>query len=157
MQIPKVQKESQFKQFFALSGSTHVKAACKHVDEIDPWFSHLDCETLSFIFRTSRRRCCWSSLIYFFLSQIGSQLTKRPFHIFKLQVEQSFTSQFRVSTMTQISFFYISFILTFLMAQSILTSIKKISRLWFKYRCDMSDSYFAKIWSHPVTCLFSFS
>ena len=29
-------KDSQLKQLFALLGSGHVKAACKHVDEIDP-------------------------------------------------------------------------------------------------------------------------
>ena len=29
-------KESQLRQLFALSGSVSVKAACKHVDEIDP-------------------------------------------------------------------------------------------------------------------------
>ena len=33
--IPKVQK-SQFKLLFALSGSASVKAARKHVEEIDP-------------------------------------------------------------------------------------------------------------------------
>ena len=32
----KRQKESQVKQLFALLGSARVKAACKHVDEIDP-------------------------------------------------------------------------------------------------------------------------
>ena len=35
-QIPKVQKDSQVKQLFALLGSVSVKAAGKHVDEIDP-------------------------------------------------------------------------------------------------------------------------
>ena len=35
-QIPKAQKDSQLKQLFALSGSAGVKAARKHVDEIDP-------------------------------------------------------------------------------------------------------------------------
>ena len=34
----KCKKDSQLKQFFALSGSVGVKAACKHVDEIDPWW-----------------------------------------------------------------------------------------------------------------------
>ena len=33
----KRQKDSQVKQLFALSGSACVKAARKHVDEIDPW------------------------------------------------------------------------------------------------------------------------
>ena len=36
MQIPKVQKDSQVKQLFALLGPSHIKAACKNVDEIDP-------------------------------------------------------------------------------------------------------------------------
>ena len=36
MQIPKAQKDSQLKQLFALLGSMSVKAARKHVDEIDP-------------------------------------------------------------------------------------------------------------------------
>ena len=35
-QILKAQKDSQFKQLFALLGSAGVKAACEHVDEIDP-------------------------------------------------------------------------------------------------------------------------
>ena len=38
LQIPKAQKDSQLKQLFALLGSARVKAARKHVDEIDPWF-----------------------------------------------------------------------------------------------------------------------
>ena len=33
--IPKAQKDSQVKQLFALLGSVHVKAARKHVKEID--------------------------------------------------------------------------------------------------------------------------
>ena len=41
VQIPKVQKDSKLKQLFVLLGSTHVKAARKHIDEIDstsqPW------------------------------------------------------------------------------------------------------------------------
>ena len=37
LQIPKVQKDNQLKQLFALSGSACVKAVHKHVDEIDPW------------------------------------------------------------------------------------------------------------------------
>ena len=36
-QIPKAQKDSQLKQLFSLLGSARVKAACEHVDEIDPW------------------------------------------------------------------------------------------------------------------------
>ena len=32
----KLKKDSQLMQLFALSGSALVKAACKHVDEIDP-------------------------------------------------------------------------------------------------------------------------
>ena len=36
MQIPKVQKDSQFKQLFALWGFAGVKAASKYVGEIDP-------------------------------------------------------------------------------------------------------------------------
>ena len=36
MQIPKVQRDRQVKQLFALSGSAHVKAVRKHIDEIDP-------------------------------------------------------------------------------------------------------------------------
>ena len=36
MQIPKAQKDSQFKQLFALLGSASKKAACKHVEEIGP-------------------------------------------------------------------------------------------------------------------------
>ena len=32
-------KDSQVKQLFALSRPALVKAACKHVDEIDPWAS----------------------------------------------------------------------------------------------------------------------
>ena len=35
-QIPKAQKDSQLKQLFVLLGSASVKAASKHVDEIDP-------------------------------------------------------------------------------------------------------------------------
>ena len=35
-QIPKAQKDSQLKYHFPLLGSAGVKAACKHVDEIDP-------------------------------------------------------------------------------------------------------------------------
>ena len=35
-QIPKAQKDSQVKQLFAFLGSESVKAAPKHVDEIDP-------------------------------------------------------------------------------------------------------------------------
>jgi len=41
-QIPKAQKDSQVKQLFALSGSAGVKAARKHVDEIDPWLQVLN-------------------------------------------------------------------------------------------------------------------
>ena len=33
-------KDSQVKQLFALLGSGGVKAACKHVDEIDPLWSY---------------------------------------------------------------------------------------------------------------------
>ena len=46
-QIPKAQKDSQIKQLFELLGPACVKAARKHVDEIDPcWglpsiFGHL--------------------------------------------------------------------------------------------------------------------
>ena len=36
MQIPKAQKYSQLKQLFTLLGSASIKAARKHVDEIDP-------------------------------------------------------------------------------------------------------------------------
>ena len=36
LQIPKVQKDSKLKQLFVLLGSANVKAACKHVEEIDP-------------------------------------------------------------------------------------------------------------------------
>ena len=36
-QIPKAQTDSQFKQLFGLLGSASVKAAHKHIDEIDPW------------------------------------------------------------------------------------------------------------------------
>ena len=35
----KRKKDKQHKQLFALSGSSGVKAAPKHVDEIDPWSS----------------------------------------------------------------------------------------------------------------------
>ena len=35
-QIPKLQKDSQIKQLFVLSGPACVKADQKHVDEIDP-------------------------------------------------------------------------------------------------------------------------
>ena len=35
MQIPKAQKDIQVKQLFVLLGSAGMKAACKHVDEID--------------------------------------------------------------------------------------------------------------------------
>ena len=35
-QIPEAQKDSQVKQIFALTGSAHIKAALKHVDETDP-------------------------------------------------------------------------------------------------------------------------
>ena len=37
-QSQKVQKDSQLMQLFALLGSACMKTACKHVDEIDPWF-----------------------------------------------------------------------------------------------------------------------
>ena len=33
----KCKKDSQVKQLFALLRSAHVKAACKNIDEIDPW------------------------------------------------------------------------------------------------------------------------
>ena len=36
MKIPKAQNDSQVKQLFALLGSLGVKAAHKHIDEIDP-------------------------------------------------------------------------------------------------------------------------
>ena len=36
-QIPKMKKDSQIKQLFALLGPAWVKAARKHIDEIDPW------------------------------------------------------------------------------------------------------------------------
>jgi hypothetical protein len=36
-QIPEAQKTNQLKQFFALSGSVSIKAACKHDVEIVPW------------------------------------------------------------------------------------------------------------------------
>ena len=36
MQIPKAQKDSQVKQLFKLFASAGVKAAHKHIDEIDP-------------------------------------------------------------------------------------------------------------------------
>ena len=36
VQIPKAQKDSQFKQLFALLGSVHIKAARKRDDEIEP-------------------------------------------------------------------------------------------------------------------------
>ena len=36
MQIPKAQKDSQVKQRFSLLGAELVKAAGKHIDEIDP-------------------------------------------------------------------------------------------------------------------------
>ena len=35
-QIPKVQKDSQVKQLFALSGSALIKVACTRIDEIEP-------------------------------------------------------------------------------------------------------------------------
>ena len=35
-EIPKAQKDSQLKQLFALLGPMGVKAARKHIDEIDP-------------------------------------------------------------------------------------------------------------------------
>ena len=38
-QSPKAQKDSQLMQLFALSGSAGVKAAQKHVDEMDPFSS----------------------------------------------------------------------------------------------------------------------
>ena len=42
-QAPKVQKDSQVKQLFALLGSARVKAAHNNVDEIDPcWMSNLE-------------------------------------------------------------------------------------------------------------------
>ena len=36
MHILKAQKDSQVNQLFALLGSVGIKAACKHIDEIDP-------------------------------------------------------------------------------------------------------------------------
>ena len=36
-QIPKVQKDSELKQLFALLGSAGVKALHKHIDETGPW------------------------------------------------------------------------------------------------------------------------
>ena len=39
----KHQKASQVKKLFALSESACVKAACKHVDEIDPCFPSCIC------------------------------------------------------------------------------------------------------------------
>ena len=44
MQIPKVQKDSQVKLLFALSGSAGIKAARKNIDEIDP---RTNCEVAS--------------------------------------------------------------------------------------------------------------
>ena len=39
--IPKVQKDSQVRQLFAVLGSVYVKAAHKHVGEIDPWWVNI--------------------------------------------------------------------------------------------------------------------
>ena len=36
-QIPKVKKDSQIKQLFALLGPAWVKGTLKHIDEIYPW------------------------------------------------------------------------------------------------------------------------
>ena len=44
----KCKKDSRLKQLFALLGSEYVKAARKHVDENDPWFT-LSLSLLSFI------------------------------------------------------------------------------------------------------------
>ena len=38
-QIPKAQKRQSNQVAFALAGSVCIKAARKHVDEIDPWFA----------------------------------------------------------------------------------------------------------------------
>jgi hypothetical protein len=35
---PKHKRQSSHQSLFALLGSTLIKAACKYVDEIDPWF-----------------------------------------------------------------------------------------------------------------------
>ena len=55
-QIPKVQKDSQVKQLFALLGPSSVKAACKQVGEIDSWVQLHQCSTSSFYAHRSQKR-----------------------------------------------------------------------------------------------------
>ena len=45
MQIPKAQKESQVKQLFALLRFAGMKAARKHIDEIDPRYIFYESST----------------------------------------------------------------------------------------------------------------
>ena len=55
-QIPRAQKkDSQDDQLFALSGPVHVKAAHRHVDEIDP-----------------RSKLLWTSVVFGMVFKIGA-------------------------------------------------------------------------------------
>ena len=64
----KCKKDSQLKQLFPLSGSAHIKAARKHVDEIDP-----RCIKLNLITRFFSNRFIYIFHLVFLKKIRGSQ------------------------------------------------------------------------------------
>ena len=52
--------------FFALLGSAGVKAACKHVDEIDPCLLHVEADAMKMVTFTVDKNKAWHNICFDF-------------------------------------------------------------------------------------------